>query len=188
MTLATSDAGSLACGVVIFINGSFGVGKTTVARLLVSQLPGSVLFDPEPVGLALMHLRVPWRPPVEDFQDLRAWRETSILLIRALRRLRRIVVVPMAFSNASYLQQFLAGAQRDGAATFHFCLTAPLATVRDRLNRREARRGPTGWQLRRSAECCAAHRQPEFADHVSTHDRTPHAVAEDIVARVCSRT
>jgi len=35
--------------VIIFINGSFGVGKTTVAEKLVSRLPDSLLYDPEEV-------------------------------------------------------------------------------------------------------------------------------------------
>jgi thymidylate kinase len=35
---------------VIFVNGSSGVGKTTVARLLTRRLPRSTLFDPEPLG------------------------------------------------------------------------------------------------------------------------------------------
>ncbi|HZF31595.1 MAG TPA: AAA family ATPase [Gammaproteobacteria bacterium] len=173
---------------VIFINGSFGIGKTTVARLLVRQLPRSVLFDPEPVGLILSRLRAPWPAPSGDFQDLSAWRTTSIRLIRALRRLRRTVVVPMAFSNTSYLDQFLAGVRRHDSETFHFCLTAPLCAVRERLERRETRRGATAWQLRRSDECCLAHRRPEFAEHVATEHRTPQAVAEHILSRVRSRS
>jgi predicted kinase len=38
---------------VILINGSFGVGKTTVARLLRDALPGSVIYDPEWAGFVL---------------------------------------------------------------------------------------------------------------------------------------
>ncbi len=32
---------------IIFINGAFGVGKTTIAENLVSRIPNSLLFDPE---------------------------------------------------------------------------------------------------------------------------------------------
>ena len=41
---------------VVFINGSFGIGKTTVARLLAAQLPNSSVFDPEHIGVVLSRL------------------------------------------------------------------------------------------------------------------------------------
>ena len=174
---------------VVFINGSFGVGKTTVARLLVRQLPHSGLFDPEPFGVVLLHLSAHWPPTarVDDFQDLRLWRTASVRLIRAARGLRRTVVVPMTFSNETYLGEFLSGARRHDADTRHFCLTAPLDVVRERLGRREGRRGPSAWLLRRSAECCVAHSRPEFAEHVATENRTPQAVADEILARLRER-
>lgn len=41
---------------IIFINGALGVGKTTVAELLVSRLSNSLLYDPEEVGGARLIL------------------------------------------------------------------------------------------------------------------------------------
>jgi deoxyadenosine/deoxycytidine kinase len=35
---------------IVVINGSFGVGKTTVAKLLRKAFPGSVVYDPERTG------------------------------------------------------------------------------------------------------------------------------------------
>jgi len=171
---------------IIFINGSFGVGKTTVSRLLVKLLPRSVLFDPEPIGVALLRLSRLWpgRTCADDFQDLSFWRAASIRSIGLVGRLRRVVVVPMAFSNATYLHQFLNAVRREDGDTFHFCLTAPLAVVRERLISREARCGPTEWQLRRSAECCEAHRGPDFAELVATEGRSPREVAADILERI----
>jgi len=84
---------------VIFINGSFGIGKTTVARLLVRQLPRSVLFDPEPVGLILSRLRAPWPARRATFQDLSAWRTTSITAHSSAAPAARHGVVAMAFSK-----------------------------------------------------------------------------------------
>ena len=31
---------------IILVNGSFGVGKTTVAELLVNRIPNSLLYEP----------------------------------------------------------------------------------------------------------------------------------------------
>ncbi len=53
---------------IIFINGAFGVGKTTVAELLVSRLPNGLLFDPEEVGGAPSRMLRPIAT-FDDFQD-----------------------------------------------------------------------------------------------------------------------
>jgi hypothetical protein len=169
--------------VVIFINGSFGIGKTVVSQLLVQQLRHSVLFDPEPIGVALLRLMRTWRR-VDDFQDLNVWREISTHFIGFICRFRRSVVVPMAFSNEAYLRQFVTYVRERGNETFHFCLTAPLAIVQERLRSREIGNGPTEWQLRRSAECCEAHRRPEFAEHIATEARSPQQVVQEILGRL----
>ena len=51
---------------IIWINGGFGAGKTTLAEELHRRLPDAVLYDPEDVGLML------WKQlrPNGDFQHL----------------------------------------------------------------------------------------------------------------------
>jgi hypothetical protein len=44
--------------VIIWLNGTFGAGKTTTAAELLTLLPGSRLFDPETVGFMLRPNRV----------------------------------------------------------------------------------------------------------------------------------
>ena len=171
---------------VVFINGSFGIGKTTVARLLAQRLSGSAVFDPEPAGLALRRLALlfPLRERTDDFQDLASWRRTSIRAIGLALRVRKTVIVPMAFSNLSYLGEFLEHFRDRGVPTLHFCLTAPYDVIVDRLRARERQRGPTQWMLRRSAEYCEAHNAPEFAAHIPTADRLALGVASEIAERI----
>jgi hypothetical protein len=171
---------------VVFINGSFGIGKTTAARLIAGQLPNSGVFDPEPVGLLLSRLALllRLRERTDDFQDLVSWRRMSVRAIDLTLQFRKTVVVPMTFSNVSYLGEFLSHFRNRGVLTLHFCLTAPQRVVLERLQVREARRGPTQWQLRRCAECCDAHNAPEFADHIPTADRSPSEVASEILQRI----
>lgn len=40
---------------MIWINGPFGVGKTTAGKSVVAAQPAFRLFDPEAVGYMLMH-------------------------------------------------------------------------------------------------------------------------------------
>ena len=58
---------------IIWINGGFGAGKTTLAAELHRRLPDAVVYDPEDVGVMLWK----WMRPNDDFQDLPSWRSWS---------------------------------------------------------------------------------------------------------------
>ncbi len=51
---------------IVFINGTFGVGKTTAAERLVVRLPGSLLFDAELVGSLLRRIVAPIENPARS--------------------------------------------------------------------------------------------------------------------------
>lgn len=170
---------------IVFLNGSFGIGKSTVARHLRDRLPGSAIFDPEYVGSVLM--RLPRFVPLEgrgtdDYQDLTAWRRLSVRGIRLARRRRATVIVPMAFTNLAYLSEFVEGARAADPDVRHFCLTAPYEVVKARL----APRGYNAWVLRRAAECCLAHGRPEFDVRVPTEVLPAEAVAAEIARRLAA--
>jgi hypothetical protein len=175
--------------VVVFIDGAFGIGKSTVAGALRRLLPGSAIFDPEWVGFVLR--RLPRAIPLagrgtDDFQDLALWRRGSVLGIRAMRAARDPVIVPMAFSNRAYLEEILGGVGRFDPAVRHFCLVAPLAVVLERLAARASAeaRPVTAWEARRAEECCAAHRAPGFGEPVAAEARAPDAIAAEIARRL----
>jgi cytidylate kinase len=163
--------------VVILLNGAFGVGKTTVARAMAKQLPRTMIFDPELIGFVLQRVR-----RVDDFQDLAMWRRLVVLGIRIMRIFRRHVIVPMAFSNLVYLEEIRSGIGRFEADVRHFCLVAPLQVVRERLTGRGHK--DVDWQLRRASECCVAHGDAAFAEHIPTDGVTAEQVAERLLARV----
>jgi chloramphenicol 3-O-phosphotransferase len=169
----------------VLINGAFGVGKTSVARELRRLVPGSVIYDPEPVGVVLQQVH---RRPVSDFQDLALWRRLTVTAARALAAVRSPVIIPMAFSNADYLNEIRAGLAMSGQPVLHFCLTAPLDVLRERLTRRGEPLGEPRWAWvhRRAEECCSAHEDALFATHVSTDSRPPSAVAADLAERITS--
>ena len=150
---------------ILLLNGAFGIGKTTVARLLVKRLPRAVLFDPELIGIPLQRIT-----RVADFQDLRVWRWLTLAALRITRLFFRNVVVPMAISNPAYLIR--------GRDIVHVCLVAPPEVVRERLARRGRDAG--AWEHRRAEECCIAHRGPEFARQVNA-ERSPEEIADEIL-------
>jgi predicted kinase len=167
----------------ILINGAFGIGKSSVARDLRRLMPGSGIYDPEPVGVVLQRVR--WQR-VSDFQDLPSWRRLTVVAARSVGAVRSPVIIPMTFSNLDYLMEIQRGLAKSDQRILHFCLTAPIDVVRERLRHRgEPVEDPRwSWVHRRAAECCEAHRSPFFGTHVATESRSASAVAADLAARI----
>lgn len=164
---------------IFLLNGAFGIGKTTVARVMVSRLPRAILFDPELIGMALQRtLRLAGRK-VDDFQDLRLWRRLTITGLRTTRLAFKNVVVPMAISNPMYLDEIRSGIARFDAEVFHYCLRAPIDVVHQRLRLRGER---ASWCFERATECCELHGSPAFAKHMDATDRNPDEIAGDILS------
>ncbi|HEX2076347.1 MAG TPA: hypothetical protein VHG08_01525 [Longimicrobium sp.] len=174
---------------VVMINGSFGVGKTTVAGLLRGALPGSVIYDPEWAGFVLQRLPRRGRrsPASDDFQHMRMWRKSAVAGVRVFRTFARgPVIVPMAFTHRAYFDEVTGGIRRFDPDLRIFCLRASVETVKRRLvGRGTPIDGPGAeWIARRIAECAEAHRDPHFGEPVDTEHRTPGEVAEEIVRRL----
>ncbi len=143
----------------VLLNGSFGIGKTTTARLLARRIPGAAISDPEHVGFVLRRLPA-WmlglKAQPADYQDMDLWRRLIVHQARLVHLRARTVIVPMAFTNLDYLEDFAAALGRT-APVRRLCLVAPLDLVRERLAARVALegRGLNAFELRRSAECVA---------------------------------
>jgi hypothetical protein len=79
---------------IIWLNGPFGAGKTTLAAKLRERRPDLLLFDPEEIGYVVKATV----PPAEsgDYQDLPLWRGLTLAALAELRRhYRQDIVVPM---------------------------------------------------------------------------------------------
>ena len=91
---------------IIWINGGFGAGKTTLAQELHRRLPDAVVCDPEDVGLMLWK----WLPPGGDFQHLPSWRELAVATALSLRRHHaKTLIVPMTLIRDAYRAEILGG-------------------------------------------------------------------------------
>jgi broad-specificity NMP kinase len=175
---------------IVIINGSFGIGKTTVANLLHNAFPGSAVYDPEWAGFILRRLPK-WiklkGSGTDDFQDLELWRKFTVAGIQLFRLLASgKVIVPMTFSRHAYLDEVLAGIRRIDSETRIFCLKASLPTVKKRLAGRGTKiEGPgSEWIARRIRECAEAHHDSHFGEPVDTEGRSAQEVAEYIIRRL----
>jgi hypothetical protein len=173
--------------VLIWLNGPFGVGKTSAAEALIKRLPCAALFDPEPVGSMLRHL-LRSLEPVDDFQDLAAWRAAVPALVRILRQPHPgTLVMPMTVWRHDYFIELTGALQAADGDLRCYRLTACEQVLRARILGRDPVEGSHDWCLAHLSSGLAMMRDPLFGEEVATSDRSPEEVAEVIVARLPSR-
>lgn len=175
---------------IVVLNGSFGIGKTTVARLLRKAFRGSILYDPEWAGLVLMRLPKWTRlkgAGTDDFQDIHLWRRSAVAGIRLFRVLSTgPVIIPMTFSHRAYFDEVVTGLRAVDFDVRVFCLKASLTTVKRRLIERGVKIDGPGseWMARRIVECADAHCDSHFGEFIDTENRSAREVADDIRERL----
>jgi predicted kinase len=166
---------------VVWINGAFGVGKTAVADELVRLLPDAVLFDPEELGVVLRAV-LPVVEQTDDFQDIAAWRATTLAAVVSLARSRPgVVVVPMTVVDGAYFDEIVGGVRRSGVGVVHVALVAPAKVIEERLR---ARSHMEGWAHDRIDRCVAALAGAQFAEHLDASVATALQLAHQIRVRV----
>ena len=169
---------------LVWINGPFRGGKTETVFELQRRLSGSVVCDPEHLGFGL-HRMLP--PSLRtDFQGLQAWRAgVREVLDLAARRHQGPVIVPMTLIDPRYFAEIIGRLGDDGHDVRHFALLAELHTVLRRIDRRGLGCGLRHgrWAVSRLDDCLEQLRQPEFAEHIHTDQRTVPQVA-DTIARL----
>ncbi|MEY9948094.1 NUDIX domain-containing protein [Kitasatospora sp. GAS1066B] len=122
---------------IIWVNGTFGVGKSSACRELVELLPGSTLFDPEGIGDYLRRA-LPRRRLAEvgDYQDLPAWRRlVPEAAATVLAEVPGALVVPMTLLREAYRDEIFGALAARGLTVHHFVLHAEETILRERIGR-----------------------------------------------------
>lgn len=115
---------------IVWINGPFGVGKTTLTKELCRRDPKARAFDPERIGWVLKRTVGLLKPG--DFQDLPAWRSATITAAAWQTRGADPLIVPMTVLRRDYLQEIFAGLRSRGHDVRHLLLdvSAPVLVER----------------------------------------------------------
>lgn len=175
---------------IILINGSFGIGKSTVARLLRRQVPRSLVYNPEWAGSILMRLPrwVKLRGAgTDDFQDIDLWRMSVVSGVRLFQAVTAgAVIVPMAFSRREYFDEVVAGLKLLDSDVRVFCLRADMATILERLDARSrhSRERAVAWSMQKARACVASHEDEHFGEPVNTVHASGSQVATAILQRL----
>jgi predicted kinase len=173
--------------VIIWINGGFGAGKTTLAEELHRRLPDAVVYDPEDVGLMLWK----WLPPNGDFQHLPSWRELVVATALSLRRHHaETLLVPMSLIRDACRAEILNGLADAGEEVLHVFLHTDPDVLRQRLNARVTHPDGDWDQAARQfgmtgvdEMVAAAARQPGGTLLLRSDRLTPAELADEVLAR-----
>lgn len=170
--------------VIAYINGGFGVGKTTVAELLVAELQPAMLFDPEQVGSILTEtlFRI---DPRDDFQAYPAWIDLFDAFLRELHASypAAAIVVPMSILDANKRLHALRRMQRIDREFYDFTLVADVEELTRRIFERPLEASSRAWCLQH------VHEAPSVASFegtyvIDTTRLTPREVAASILATI----
>lgn len=117
---------------IIWLNGTFGAGKTTTAAELLPLVPGARLFDPETVGYMLIPNLADH--PVTDFQHWPPWRSLVVATVVELTRYTgEHLIAVQTVLNRDYLAEIFAGLRAAGLPVFHVLLDADDEALRRRV-------------------------------------------------------
>ena len=119
--------------VIVWLNGTHGVGKTATSTLLQQLIPDSRVFDAEKVGETLMDIK-PGLPTTDNFQHWPPWRP---LVVDTARRILDYtggtLVMPMTVLVEDYWREISTGFVRHAIPVRHFVLHADPDTLRARI-------------------------------------------------------
>ncbi|MFI0723203.1 AAA family ATPase [Streptomyces sp. NPDC021224] len=125
---------------LIWVDGAFGSGKTTLVAALRGHLPDALVFDPEQVGALLTGIV---DCPTGNFQDIPLWRrQVTGLAVGLHEEYGRTLLVPMTLTASAYTDEIFGGLRDAGVPYRHFRLQVPVEVLLERIDERH--RGADG--------------------------------------------
>lgn len=166
---------------IFWLNGAYGVGKTTVANRLLLLLRNAHLFDPELVGNGIRD-NYPEALFCETYEEYPIWLETNYRLLKDLHaRHDGDIVVPMTLLREASYAAILGRLQDEGVPVKYIFLDADEATLRHRLIDL-GREKPDSWCVGHIPACLIAQDADTHAVHIDTVNRPPEDIADEIAA------
>lgn len=173
---------------IIWVNGTFGAGKTATATELVKRDSRLRLFDPEWVGFML--LRNLAEQDVTDFQQLESWRRlTPVIADELVRVTGQDLVVVQTVLHPGYWAELNSGFATLGHKVLHVVLDAEDAVMRQRITADDNEPGAAQWRLDHLAQYATARAWlTASADLVlDTTALTPEVAADQTWAVIAAR-
>lgn len=163
---------------IIWLNGPFGVGKTSLATILHQQIKNSYLYDPELLG-DFLQSQLPQAVCPEDFQDYSVWRQSTYQIVFDLAtKTDKIIIIPMTIYKREYYQAIIQRLIEDKILLEHYILLADKTTIVERLDNRINENNI--WAKRYLDVCLQAFDNQIPGQKLNTDSLSPEEVAREI--------
>ena len=168
---------------IIWIDGAYGVGKSTLAEKLHEVLPNSFIFDAENVGNAVrdnMPQRVYYS---ETFEGYPLWFHIcNELLTELSNRFDGVILVPMTLMQRDSFPKFADPLRGQGIEIVHVLLESSKKVIHDRILERGE--NEDCWCMRHIDECLSAQQRFEDVIRVQSVGQTADELAEEVMERL----
>lgn len=165
---------------IIWLNGSFGVGKSATAKILHEKIPHSHIYDPEQTGYFLWDNFPDEMKRKGDFQDMYLWRNINYEIIRYLAGVYSgDIIIPMTLVKKQYFAEIIGRLEQDGIEIKHFILCASKERIIARLLQRgEAK---NSWAEQQIDQCLRAFANDIQGIPIDTNAQTALGAAASIL-------
>ena len=159
---------------IIWINGAFGVGKTSVSLELSNILENSIVYNPENMGL---FLRENLGYKKDDYQDYELFKKINYYVIKDLAQHFKNVIVPMTITNKKIYEMIIEKLSKN-IKTKHIILIGNKKTIKNRL---DSRIDSTEWSYKQIERCIKAFETGITGNLIDTNDRSIKEIVEEIL-------
>ncbi len=167
---------------IIWVNGAFGSGKTTLVDALRRQRPDALVYDPERIGDVLRDIV---DVPTGDYQDLRLWRRQVVsMAMGLLEEYERPLLVPMTLVDPRYVAEIFGVLEEAGAVVHHFFLKVSPEVLARRIDTRPGSTPADRQWCKEQIEHCVAAADALPTDTVFLDGERP---CEELVHEVLTR-
>ena len=118
---------------IIWISGAYGVGKSTLAEVLVNKIENAMIFDAEEVGNAVRE-NYPDEPYGVIYEDYPLWCDFNYMLLKDIHStFHRNILVPMTLVRQNSYSKIIERLINDGIETRLVILEGTYQSIHDRI-------------------------------------------------------
>lgn len=160
---------------IIWINGSFGSGKTSVAQALNKLIDKSAVYDPEEVG-QFIRANVFDGDAYSDFQDHPLWTDLNYRSLKYMAQKQdTCIIVPMTLVNDEYYNAIVRRLRANNVEVEMFTLLASKTILHSRLLARGDEAG--SWAFNQLDRCIRVLNHERFGTHINSEQYNVNEIA-----------